>query len=103
MILVITLEHLEDIPLNKLHFRVLNISNLVSGPYGQFITTLWRGIECRETLEKHCKRHYNELTELVMNGINLTVNGSLEHFNIVVFFVADLSFVKEVLGKCSCT
>ena len=90
-------------PTEQTSFSILNIFDLISGPYGQFITSLWRGFECRQTLEAHCSNHYNELTNLVSSGISLFMNGNLEHFNIVVFLVADLSFVKEILGKCSCT
>ncbi|XP_066917770.1 uncharacterized protein [Clytia hemisphaerica] len=91
-------------PTEQTSFSIMNIQDLVSGPYGQFITTLWRGSESRETLEMHCKHHYQELSELVKNGIRLTLNGEVpEEFNVVVFLVADLAFVKEVLGKCSCT
>jgi len=90
-------------PTEQTSFSILNIVDLVNGPYGQFITTLWRGNECRETLELHCKDHYEELTSLVKTGVTLSLNGENKLFNVVVFLVADLSFVKEILGKCSCT
>ena len=58
----------------------------------------------QKAVEIHCKHHYQELSELVKNGVRLTLNKEdPEEFNVVVFLVADLSFVKEVLGKCSCT
>ena len=63
---------------------------------------MWRGSESRKNLEYHVKSHYDELSELVKNGIVLNIDGVQEHFNVLSFLVADLSFVKEVLGKCSC-
>ena len=42
------------------------------------------------------------MTYLVNNGVVLQIHGSQEKFNVVVFLVADLCFVKEVLGHCSC-
>ena len=41
------------------------------------------------------------MNNLVRHGISLNVFGEEEKFNVVVFLVADLSFVKEVLGRCS--
>ena len=90
-------------PTEQISFSLLNIPDLVNCPYGQFITNLWRGMECRESLEEHAAPYYNELSSLVSNGVDLTINDKEEHFNVVVFLVADLSFVKEILGKCSCT
>ena len=40
-------------PTEQTSVSLLNISELINCPYGQFITTLWRGSECRETLESH--------------------------------------------------
>ena len=80
----------------------MNLKTLVNSPHGQFITTLWRGSESRKNLDCHVSIHYKELESLVRNGITLEVDGLDESFNIVVFFVAYLSFVKEILGRCSC-
>ena len=63
--------------------------------------TLCHGSESRQMLETHVKGHYDELALLVRNGITLQVDGKNERFNIVAFLVADLSFVKEVLGRRS--
>ena len=32
-----------------------------------------------------------------------TVDGNAEHFNILCFSVADLCFLKDVIGVCACT
>ena len=90
-------------PTEQTSFSVLNIEELITCPYGQFISTLWRGKESRETLQTHVARIYNELADLVKHGVDLTVGDKKEHFNIVVISVADLSFTKEMLGKCQCT
>ena len=90
-------------PTEQTSFSILNIPELSSCPYGQFISTLWRGGESRKMLELHAKEHYDDLKYLVENGVTLSVQDKDEYFNILVFFVADLSFVKEILGKCSCT
>ena len=55
----------------------------------------------REMLEMHVAKHYTELNDIMRNGVDLNIQGQTEHFNIIVFLVADLSFVKEILGKCS--
>ena len=60
----------------------------------------WFGIQ--KKLDMHVSGHYDELGGLVKNGITLKVDGVDEMFNVVVFFVADLSFIKEILGRCSC-
>ena len=76
---------------------------MLNNPYGQFISTLWRGSESRSMLEIHVQDHYDLLTEAVMNGLSLIVEGKIEHFNVVVFFVADLCFVKDIIGQCQST
>ena len=86
-------------PTEQLSFSFLNNSELLHSPYGQFIASLFRGSESRLNLEIHGNAHYTEVKNLLMNGFFF--NG--EKFNVVPFLCADLSFVKEVLGKCSCT
>ena len=75
---------------------------LVNCTHGQFISTLWRGSEIREKVTTHVKIHYDEMTYLVHNGVVLQIHGSKEKFNVILFLVADLCFVKEVLEHCSC-
>ena len=89
-------------PTEQTSFSILNIKELLNNPYGQFISTLWRGSESREMIETHIAAHYNELSKMVRNGLHLCANDTLEHFNIVCFFVADLCFIKDVIGQCSC-
>ena len=84
-------------PTEQLSYSFLNNSELLHSPYGQFIASLFRGSESRENLNIHGKAHYAEVKDLLINGYNF--NG--EKFNVVPFLCADLSFVKEILGKCS--
>ena len=51
----------------------------------------------------HVQDHYDSLSEAVTNGVSLLVGGEVEHFNVVVFFVADLCFVKDIIGQCQST
>uniref|UniRef100_A0A7M5WU97 Uncharacterized protein n=2 Tax=Clytia hemisphaerica TaxID=252671 RepID=A0A7M5WU97_9CNID len=94
----------KNYPTEQISFSIMNMKELLNSPYGQFATSLFRGTEKRETLISHGQAHFNELEELVEKGATLTLpDGNTEHFNVVVFFVADLSYVKEVIGKASCT
>lgn len=90
-------------PTEQTSYSVLNLRKLVNCPYGQFISTLWRGSESRDMIESHVSCHYNDVTLAVKNGVDLIIDGVIEHFNIVCFFVADLCFIKDVLGVCTCT
>ena len=88
-------------PTEQTSFSILNMTDLVNNPYGQFISSLWRGSESRAMLKIHVDSHYQELTEAVKNGVSLFVNNCEEVFNVVAFLVADLSFVKDIIGQCS--
>ncbi|XP_047139031.1 uncharacterized protein LOC124814958 [Hydra vulgaris] len=92
-------------PTEQTSFSLLNLKKMINSPYGQFITTLWRGSESKVMLEIHVKCHYEDLTDLVLNGINLvtTDTNTVEHFNVLCFFVADLGFLKNIIGLCACT
>ena len=47
---------------------------------------------------------FTELQDLVQRGIQLKLpNRTVEQFNVIVFYVADLSHRKKVLGRTSCT
>jgi len=93
----------KNYPTEQISFSILNIKELLNSPYGQFATSLYRGTEKRETLISHGLNHFDELETLVQNGISLQLpDKSEENFNVVVFFVADLGYVKEVIGKASC-
>lgn len=76
---------------------------MVNCPYGQFISTLWRGKESRENLKIHVLLHYEELNDMVKNGLNIKLGNKTVLFNVIVFLVGDLSFTKEILGRCSST
>ena len=84
-------------------FSLLNLKELLNCPYGQFITTLWRGSESREMIYQHLSSFFDEIIKLVKNGVTLSINDNMEMFNVICFFVADLCFVKDVIGQCSCT
>jgi hypothetical protein len=86
-------------PTEQTSFSILNMMKLVNSPHGQFISTLWRGSESREMIEDHVSAHYQELEVCVRNGITLKIGDQLEWFNVLCFFVADLCFIKDVIGK----
>ena len=90
-------------PTEQISYSILNLKDLLHSPYGQFIQSLWRGSESRQNIEIHVKGHYEDLKTCVLNGISVQSNGAEETFNVVVFFCADLSFLKSVFGKCSRT
>ena len=82
----------------------MNIAGLLNSPYGQFVTGIFRGSENRENLKVHCRPSFEELDHILKNGIEVNLpNGITETFNVVVFFIADLGMVKEIIGKCSTT
>ena len=94
----------KNYPTEQISFNVMNLKEMLNSPYGQFATSLFRGSENRETLQSHGQAHFNELQLLVEKGITLKLpNQTTEHFNVIVFFVADIGYVKEVIGKASCT
>ena len=44
------------------------------------------------------------ITDTIFNFEKLElINGAQEHFNIVIFLVADLGYIKDIIGKCSST
>ena len=90
-------------PTEQISFSVLNNKETLHSPYAQMISSLWRGSESRINIEIHTAEHYAEVKGLLMNGLKITKNGNREHFNVIPILCADLCFVKEVLGKCSCT
>ena len=92
------------IPTEQISYSVLNNESLRHSPYGQFLSSLWRGSESRLNVGIHVTNHYKEIKDLLSNGISIpTTNGDFEHFNVLPIMCADLSFVKEVIGKCSST
>ena len=89
-------------PTEQISFSILNLTELLSSPYGQFVMSLWRGSETRKHLMAHVTAHYQELTEAVQYGIELVHgNKSVETFNIVVFLCTDIGLLENILGKCS--
>ena len=92
----------KHMPTEQLSFSIMNIRGILNSPYGQFTTIIYRGGESRKTLQNHCSDAFIELEKMVRYGIEIILpNGTLERFNVVVFFVADLGFMKELCGKCS--
>ena len=88
----------------QVSFSLLNVNELLHSPYGQFVSTIYRGKETRESIEQHTHVYHNEVKEMLINGGDfITPSGSCEPFNIIPFLCADLSFLKDLLGRCSCT
>ena len=71
----------------KFSISVINIEELLNSPYGQFVMSLWRGIECRENVQQHLTMHFGELEEVVKSGLDLFINGVTENFNVCSFSV----------------
>ncbi|XP_066930040.1 uncharacterized protein [Clytia hemisphaerica] len=90
-------------PTEKTSFSLFNLLSFANNPYGQFISTLWRGSESRSMLDSHVSSHCKELKEAVLNGVDIIINEDIEHFNVVVFLIADLSFLKDIIGHTSPT
>ena len=91
-------------PTEQISYSLLNNVDLINSPYGQFISSLWRGSESRVNTEIHIKTHYQEVKDLLYSGITIDLpNGGNEKFNILPVMCADLCFIKDVIGKCSCT
>lgn len=91
-------------PTEQTSFSILNMLEFTNSPYGQYVSTLWRGSESREMIESHVTEHFNELTNLVKYGVELELEENMaELFNVVCFLVTDLCFLKDVIGQCQCT
>lgn len=91
-------------PTEQMSFSLLNITELINSPNGQFLSAIWRGPESRQFITAHMKVHYKDATDAVQKGLTLLMeDGSKETFNVVIVFVADLGHLKETLGKCLCT
>ena len=90
-------------PTEQISFSILNCTKMIGSPYGQFINCLYRGNESRAVVEVHCKAYFSELDKVAREGLPILVDGVQEHFNVVVFLVADLGLLEKVLGKCSST
>ena len=45
-------------PTEQTSIAILNMKRLVNCPYGQFITTLWRGSESRIMIDSQVTHHY---------------------------------------------
>jgi len=74
------------IPTEQISYSILNNECLLQSPYGQFLSSLWRGSESRLNIEIHVSEHYKEIKELLLNGISIpTTDGEVERFNVLVF------------------
>ena len=88
----------------QVSFSILNVKELLNSPYGQFVCIIYRGKETREDIEKYSRMYHDEITEMLADGADfVNPSGILESFNVIPFLCADLSFLKDLLGKCSCT
>ena len=85
-------------------FTLLNLRRLITSPTGQFVNGLWRGPKTRELIERHMRATYASMEESIRNGLTVTLpDGTVETFNVVVFYIADYGHKKEVLGRVSVT
>ena len=91
-------------PTEQISYSLLNNKSMLHSPYGQFLSSLWRGNESYENISLHTKAYHQEMKFLLMNGGEFELpNGDHEVFNVVPILCADLGFTKHILGKCSCT
>lgn len=86
-------------PTEQISYSLLNNHTMLHSPYGQIIDSLWRGSESRLNIEIHTKEHFESVKNLLNQGITI----GEETFNVLPILCADLSFVKEIVGKCSST
>ena len=90
-------------PTQQMSFSVLNLKKLVGSPFGQVISGIWRGEECRHLISVHCLELFEELDTMVRNGIDINCDGVETHFNVIVLYGADLSHMGYVLGRAGLT
>ena len=90
-------------PTQQMSFSVLNLKKLVGSPFGQVISGIWRGQECRHLISVHCLELFEELDTMARNGIDINCDGVETHFNVIVLYVADLSHMGYVLGRAGLT
>ena len=90
-------------PTEQVSFSLINLEDLLNSPYGQFVVSLWRGSENRNNLKLHLTGHFQELEYLVQSGLEISVNGTTETFNVVVILCTDLGLLDKLLGKCGKT
>ena len=91
-------------PTEQMSFSVLNVEELLQSPYGQIMSSLWRGCENRENLIRHGSKFHHQLKGLLINGAEFTLpNGEREEMNVIPIMCADLGYMKEILGKCLST
>ena len=88
----------------QVSFSILNIKDFLHSPYGQFTSTVYRGKKSTDSIGRHTTVYHNEVKELLLNGVDFVLpSGESEAFNVIPFMCADLSYLKEILGRCSCT
>ena len=87
-------------PTQQISFSILNVQELVNSPYGQILSSIFRGKETRKNIDEHVTLYHQQLEELLKEGLKLD---SSTAYNIIPILCADLGYVKELLGKCSTT
>ena len=90
-------------PTEKVSLPVLSRKEVSRSPYGQYIDCLWRGVQSRENFLIHVKPYFQEQDKVAKDGIYLLVDGKKEHFNVIVFLMADIGLLEKMLGKCTST
>ena len=82
-------------PTEQTSISILNMFKLINSPYGQVITTLWRGKESRMMVKKHVGVHYKVLEDMVRGGVSVKIDEALVSFNVVCFFVAGRDYYSN--------
>ena len=91
-------------PTQQMSFSVLNLTKLINSQSGQTVECMWRGQEDRQHILGHCTSTFETLDKFAQSGIVATLHdGSLETFNVVVLYVADLCHMQYVLGRVNTT
>ena len=52
-------------PTEQFSFNIMNMSDMLNSPYGQFISNIFRGGESRLKIKLHCKEAFDELHFLI--------------------------------------
>ena len=86
----------------QMSYSLLNNRSMLHSPYGQFISSLWRGKDHRALILSHSRKYHSDMKELLLGGAEFQLpNGDKESFNVIPILCADLIFVMAILGKCA--
>ena len=81
----------------QVSFSLLNNKPMLNSPYGQFLSSLWKGKYSRLQILPSDKYH-RDMKNLLLNGAEFELpDGQVEQFNVVPILCADLMFVMAIL------